>query len=348
MGPKAAEPSKRKLSNYTVAVLLAVAAALLAGVYVWRARTSLSYPTGPLEQVRIANTGYAGTCPVIVAQENGYFEREGVRVALQTYTTGKAALDATLRGEADLGTSAELPIMFAAMKGQPVAVIATIFVAEKDYGIVGRRDREIVTPASLKGKRIGVTYKTSGHFVLDAFLNRHKLSTGDVDMRDLKPEDLAGAIANGDIDAASTWEPYLGTMREQLRDNATSFSVEGVYDSLYNITGTRNYVVDHPETIKKVLRALIRGGQYCKETPDAAREILAKIIKTDATKLKGLWPSYRFGVTLDQGLLLALEDQTRWAIKNRLTERTDMPNYLNYVYLDGLQAVMPAAMTVIH
>lgn len=347
MAPKATESSKRKISNYAVAGVLIFVAALLAGGYAWRAR-SASQPAGPLEQVRIANTGYAGTCPVLVAQQKGYFEGEGLRVMLQSYTSGKAALDATLQGQADLGTSAELPIIFAVTKGQPVAVIATIFVAEKDYGIVGRRDRGIVTPSSLKGMRVGVTLSTSGHFVLDAFLNRQKLSTSDVETRDLKPEELAGAMAKGDIDAASTWEPYLGVLREQLGGNAAAFSVEDVYDSLYNVSGTRDYVVNHPETIKKVLRALIRGGQDCRETPDAASEIIAKTIKTDATKLKDLWPSYRFAVTLDQGLLLALEDQTRWAIKNKLTERTDMPNYLNYVYLDGLQAVAPASVTVIH
>jgi len=319
---------------------------MMAGGYAWRARAFQA--AEPLEQVRIAFTEYAGTCPILVAQRKGYFEEEGLSVAIQSYTTGRDALDATLRGQADLGTSAELPIVFAVMNGQPVAVIATLFVSEKDYGIVGRRDRGIVTPGDLKGKRIGVTLNTSGHFVLDAFLNHHKLSTSDVETRNLKPEELAAAMAKGDIDAASTWEPFLRELREQLGANASAFSVEDVYDSLYNISGTQDYVAKHPKTIERVLRALIRGGQHCERAPDAASEIVAKAIKADAQRLKDLWPSYRFSVTLDQGMLLALEDQTRWAIKNKLVERTNMPNYLNHVYLDGLQAVAPESVTVIH
>jgi NitT/TauT family transport system substrate-binding protein len=51
---------------------------------------------------------------------------------------------------------------------------------------------------------------------------------------------------------------------------------------------------------------------------------------------------------LNQSLLLTLEDQTRWAIKNHLTARPDMPNYLNSLYLDGLKAVKPESVTVIH
>lgn len=298
--------------------------------------------------MRIASVEYAGSCPILVARRRGYFEDEGLSVAIQSYTTGKDALDAALRGQADLGTCAESPIVFAVMNGQPVAVIATLFVAERDYGIVGRRDRGIVTPSDLKGMRIGVTLNTAGHFVLDAFLNRYKLSTSDVEVRDLKPEEFAAAMARGDIDAVSTWEPFLRALREQLGANASAFSVEDVYDSLFNISGTQDYVAKHPKTIEKVLRALIRGSQYCERAPDAASEIVAMTVKTDTQKLKDLWPSYRFTVTLDQGLLLALEDQTRWVIKNKLAKRTDMPNYLNHVYLNGLQVVAPESVTVIY
>lgn len=326
--------------------LVVGAAALLAVGYVWR--TQAIRPAPPLQHVRIANTAYAGTCPVLVARAEGFFQDEGLDATLQSHTTGKAALDATLRGAADLGTSAELPIVFAATKGQPVTVIATVSAAERDYGIVGRRDRGLAAPAGLKGMRIGVTLNTSGHFVLDAFLNRQRLSSDDVEMRDLKPEELAGAMADGQIDAASTWEPYLRGLREQLGENAATFSVGAVYDSLYSISGTRDYVANHPQIVEKVLRALVRGARYCKERPGEASDIVAESLQTDAAGLKDLWSSYQFAVRLDQGLLLALEDQTRWAIKNELTEGAGMPNYLNHLYLEGLQAVAPASLTVIH
>jgi NitT/TauT family transport system substrate-binding protein len=332
---------------YAITSLL-TAAALLAGTYTWIARTP-SAPAAALEPMTIAtDIEYAGSCPILVAQEKGYFTGEGVRVAIQPYNSGKAALSASLQGQADLATSADLPIMFAAMKGQPVSVVATIFRTEKDHGIVGRRDRGIVTPDALKGKRIGVTLGTSGHFVLDAFLNRQRLSVHEVAVRDLKPEELSAALARGEVDAVATWEPFLGKSLAEVGTNGVIFSGEGVYELPFNIAGTQDYVTSHPETIKKILRAVVRGARLCEDAPDAAREIVAKAMKTDAGKLKDLWPSYRFNVSLDQSLLLALEDETRWAIKNKLTAAIDMPNYLNHVQLAPLLAVSPAAVTVIH
>ncbi len=267
---------------------------------------------------------------------------------MQPYTSGKAALEATLQGKANLGTSADIPIMVAASKGQPVAVVATIFATQSDYAVVARKDRGIATPADLKGMRIGVTLSTSGHFVLDAFLNRQKLSMKDVTAVDLKPEDLALALSKGEIDAAATWEPFVGTIKEQLGSNGAVFSANNVYDATFNVSGTRDYVAAHQDAVKKFLRAVIRGGQYCRDAPDGAREITAKSMRTTAAKLTQFWPSYRFDVALNQSLLLALEDETRWAIKNKLAEPGPMPNYLSYMDLNGLLAVMPAAVTVIH
>jgi NitT/TauT family transport system substrate-binding protein len=324
-------------------------AASLAASYAWREWTSPERPAGPPEPMTMAaNTSYAGTGLVFVAHVKGYFANEGLNVTLQSHTTGKAALDAALEGQAELATVADIPIMFAVTKGQPVSIVATIFTVERDPGIIGRKDKGVLTLASLNGKRIGVTLGTSGHFVLDAFLIRQKLSTDDVTLRDLQPEEVAEALMKGDVDAVATWEPYLGSLRTQLGANGAIFYSEGIYELPFNIAGRQDYVVSHPETIKKLLRALVRAERFYKDEPDAARKIIAGALNESLENLKEVWPTYRFNIALHQSLLLTLEDQTRWAIKNKLTARPDIPNYLNHLYLDGLRAVKPESVTVIH
>jgi NitT/TauT family transport system substrate-binding protein len=325
-----------------------ILAALLGG-YAWRGRTPAVQLTGPPEPMTVAiNSHYTGTGLVFVAQVQGYFANEGLNVTLQPYTTGKSALDATMEGRANLATAADIPIMFAVTKGQPVSIVATIATVERDPGIIGRKDKNVLTLASLNGKRIGVTLGTSGHFVLDTFLIRQKLSTDDVTLHDLQPEQLAEALAKGDVDAVATWEPYLGALRTQLGANGTIFFSEGIYELPFSIAGRQDYIFSHPETMKKLLRALVRAEQFCKDEPDAARRIVAGAMSVGLEEMKEVWPTYRFNVALRQSLLLTLEDETRWAIKNKLTARSDIPNYLNHLYLDGLRAVKPEAVTVIH
>lgn len=328
---------------------LLILLALLAVGYAWKGGTLRVQPAGPLEPLTIAaNTHYPGTGLIFVAHAKGYFATEGLHVTLQPYTTGKAALDAALEGRAALATAADIPIMFAVTRGQPVSIVATIFMVERDPGIIARKDRGILTLAHLNGKRIGVTLGTSGHFVLDAFLIRQRLSTDDVTLHDLQPEELAGALAKDDVDAVATWEPYLSLLRTQLGANGTTFYSEGIYELPFNIVGARNYVVSHPQTIEKLLRALVRAERFCKEEPDAARRIIAGALNVSLETLKESWHTFRFNVSLHQNLIHTLEDETRWAIKNKLTAKADIPNYLNYLYLEGLKAVRPESVTVIH
>lgn len=328
--------------------LLVLALALLMAALAWW-RLGGAAPAGAAERVVIAtNTDYVGSCPVLAAREQGYFANEGIDAVLQPHSSGKSAMEAVLQGRAQLGTVADIPVMFAGLYGRPVAVIASIFKAEKDHGIVARRDRGVAAPASLKGKRIGVTLSTSSHFTLDAFLNRQRLLPREVSMHNYPPEKLAAALASGEIDAASAWEPFLAEMLAALGQNGVAFYGEDVYESIYNVVAMRAYIGAQPDTIKRVLRALRGGAQFCADKPDAARTMLAAGSKNDNATWQASWPLYRFGVVLDQGLILALEDEARWAIKNQLSPRNDIPNYLDYVYLDGLEAVQSSAVTIIH
>ncbi|HAT30732.1 MAG TPA: nitrate ABC transporter substrate-binding protein [Janthinobacterium sp.] len=323
-------PRRATARATVIALTVLVLLLLLAGVYGWRRQAAQAARAGQVERVVIAtNTEYVGSCPVTEARRQGYFSDEGIQAQIQSHSSGKAAMDAVLQGKADMGTVADIPVMFAGLNKDPVAVIATIFDTEKDHGIVGRRDRGVDGAASLKGKRIGVTLNTSGHFMLDAFLNRQRLAPSEVSMRNYLPEELPDALARGEVDAIATWEPFLAASLRQQGGNGVAFYGQDVYESIYNVAAMRAYIAAHPETIRKILRALRRGAQYCAAAPVAL-------------------PTYHFRVVLDQGLILALEDEARWAIKNRMSERADMPNYLDYMYLDGLETVRPSAVTIIH
>jgi NitT/TauT family transport system substrate-binding protein len=329
-------------------VLLLVAAGGL-GAGAWWHGTSAAGGSAPLEHIVIAaNSEYVGTCPVTVAHQKGYFTQAGVAADIQQHKTGKASLQAALDGKAGLATTADIPIMLAAMSDVPVSVVATFFKTEHDHGIVARRDRGMGTPAGLKGKRIGVTIGTSGHFVLDSFLSRQHLAPTDVTMHNLKPEQFADALARGEVDAIATWEPFLGSLLAQLGSNGAVYYAEDIYEIPYSLAGTREYVARNPELMKKVLRAMARGVQDCNNEPEASRAIMTAVLKVDTSQWKAQWPTYRFKLGLDQGLILALEDESRWAVSASLVPARPMPNFLDYMYLDAMSAVAPAVVTVIH
>src|SRR6266700_495164 len=209
MTQRSAGNGAQRSRAWTFVAIALIVFTLLGVGYAWIARKppSALHSEAP-ETVRIAAVAYIGSCPILMAQANGYFASEGVAVAIKFEPNGKAALEEALDGRADLATAADVPIMYAAASGRPVSVVATIATME-DHAIIGRRDRGIGTPASLKGKRIGVSLGTTTQFFLDAFLNRQKLSPTDVTVINLPPAELRDTLARGDIDAVVLYQPFL-------------------------------------------------------------------------------------------------------------------------------------------
>ncbi len=60
-----------------------------------------------------------------------------------------------------------------------------------------------------------------------------------------------------------------------------------------------------------------------------------------------VWDKNKLKVQLSQELLILMESEARWAIANNLTDKTEVPNYLDYFYFDALEAVNPEAVTII-
>jgi uncharacterized membrane protein YqgA involved in biofilm formation len=74
---------------------------------------------------------------------------------------------------------------------------------------------------------------------------------------------------------------------------------------------------------------------------------ISMFLKTEESLLKELSATYRFKILLDQSFLITLENQSKWAMKKKLTDQTKLPNYYNFLYLEALAAVKPENMTII-
>jgi NitT/TauT family transport system substrate-binding protein len=89
---------------------------------------------------------------------------------------------------------------------------------------------------------------------------------------------------------------------------------------------------------------LIKSEDFVAGNPDQAQAIMSVETKIDQNLIHEVWNDFNYHVVLDQTLLLTLEDETRWAIKNKLTDQTEMPDYLSYIHTDSLKAVKPEAI----
>lgn len=337
-----------KARRKSIAIILAILIVIALGTGIWFSRNQPQKYRGPVEKITLA--AYAGDIGslVYIAQKQGYFTENGLEVTIKDYEAGKLAAEALLAGEADISTTADAAFVSKSFANPDLKILATVEIGKDIHGPVARRDRGISYPKDLKGKRIGVTQKTSGAFFLGTFLTHKSLSLQDVKIVDLKPSQLVEAISKGNIDAAFSWEPNIFKMKKRLGANAVTWSGGQSGQDMYFILLSRGkWVKNNPELIKRFLRALVQAEKYIKNNNKETKNFVAEKFNYESDYIDDTWPKHEFVVALPQALLIVIEDQTRWRIENKLTTATEVPNYFDYIYLDALKEVNPEAVTII-
>jgi len=302
---------------------------------------------GPPEKVTIAISATTESVLAEVAQMQGFFKQEGLEVLIRKHPYGRPCLEDMLAGNADFATVAETPVMFAVMKGEKISVLATIEASRRGNALVARRDRGIATFKDIKGKRVGVTMGTVSDFFLDAILTMNGVSRKEITPVDLKAEKMPQALADGEIDGASTFNPYTIRAQQKLGDNAATFQDENLYTWTFNLVARQEFIRANPEKVRRVLRALVRAEEFVGRDPATAQKNVADFTGFDRGIVSAIWEETNFRVSLDQQLLLALEDESEWAIRNGMTGTRKMPNYLDNIYIDGLKSVRPEAVRIL-
>ncbi len=211
-----------------------------------------------------------------------------------------------------------------------------------------RKDRGIEKVRDLKGKRVGIILGTIHAFYLGRFLDLNGMNMGDITLVDVKTsEETVNALINGTVDAVVVAEPFASSAKDSLGANAVVWRVQSS-QSLYGlVVSTEEWIKRHPELVTRFLKSLAQAEDYLLRNPVEAKAIMQKWLNVDVAFVQVAWSRNQFSLSLDQALIAAMEDEARWMIANNLTSEKKIPDFLNYIYEDGLKAVKPEAVNII-
>jgi NitT/TauT family transport system substrate-binding protein len=283
---------------------------------------------------------------IYIAGDRGYFERNGLKVTIKEYDSGGAAVSGLMRNEIDLAIASEFVMVNNILQRREIRTFGSIDRFE-DMFVIARKDWGIGKVADLKNRTIGVPLGTIAAFYLGRYLTLHGLSPADVKILDVRPDRSADALAAGDVDAVVTWHPHLDRIMDRYGGWVIVWPIQSSQLTYWNIIGRADWMGAHRETIDRFLRSISQAEEYASLHPEEAKALVKKRLGYDDTYIAKVWRDNLFSLSLDQALVAAMEDETRWMIKNNLTPEKQIPDFLNYIYLDGLKKIKPEALNII-
>ena len=328
----------------------AVLAAIILGLGYLGTRGQPVTRSTAVEKLRIALPLLPHTALVHIAAAKGYFAEERLDVSIQPVDYGAQAIVDVLQEKADIAVTADVPFVISVMNGDALGMVATLASLSNDSAIIARRDHAIAAARDLAGKKIGVSFGTSGSYFLWAFLIRHKLPLppDSIVLVDLPPDRIVGALARGSVDAVATWQPISFQAQAALGQNAVSFTESDAYRTTMIAFGRSEFLKGHADAMEKLVRAMLKAEQFMQSHPEETLNLVAQWLKIDVDALRPTWKQFDFSINLLQSHLITLEDEARWAMARGYAATGPVPNLLPHVYLDALLAVQPERVTVLH
>jgi ABC-type nitrate/sulfonate/bicarbonate transport system substrate-binding protein len=310
---------------------------------------SCSRGDGPVqpETVRVGTLELETSTLIFIAEDQQFFKRNGLNINSRYYDTGLGTLKGVLNGEADIA----VPVGEYAMVGKifdDAEIMAIGAIDKVEYQtIVARKDRGIQDTSNFKGKKLGVIRGTQQEFYLARFLQLNGIKIDDVTLVNVTLAHSVDAILDGEVDGVMLVPPHTDTVQERLGSNAVFWPAQAGQLTHQLMICRKEWTTEHPNLVERFLKSLADAQGYLLRHPDKAKNILRERLKLTDKEVANIWSRNQFGLSLDQSLVAAMEDQARWMIGNNLTNEKRIPDFLNYIHEDALRAIKPESVTMI-
>ena len=260
-----AKPVIRKLDRFQI-IPLAVAALILTSPISSRAQM----------KARVAWTSFASNMSgTWVAQEEGFFKKNGLEVELVHIPSTSRAIQVMLAGELQYSYMDGRTSVTAALKGGDVVILAGV-ANRLVFSFMSRP--EIKSFGDLKGKKIGITrLGSSTHSVTLWVMNKFGIKPEEYQLLQLVDvPNILTAIMAGQIDAGALSPPTNFRARKAGLTELMDLTKDGPEYVSVAIGSTRSFIKANEEMTRRFVRGYSEGVQFLKANKAAGIRAIQK------------------------------------------------------------------------
>lgn len=213
---------------------------------------------------------------IFAAQEFGWFREVGLDFKFVPGAGGGAAVKHLLAGNADIAFANIEPLLFTVEKGATLKAVYNIY-PQNVFNVVSLKDKNILKPQDLKGKRVGVYSMESGtRHNLRIILRAVGLKETDIDVLPAGVLNF-GPLMQGQVDATAATDTGLWLAQQRGLGE-----VNVIWARDYLNTPTDVFIVqedvyrNRKELVHDFLKAYKRGTQWMLDNPEQAAQLATK------------------------------------------------------------------------
>lgn len=243
---------------------------------------------GKLTTVNVGIIPVAEFAPVYIAQDEGYFEAEGLDVKTQVIQNAASIAPSVLNGQLQFGTAAAFPFLSAMAKGLPLTAVANASSVSPDAdedpsAILVMPDRGFKSTADLAGKIVAVNaLGSASHVTAAANIEQDGGDHTKTTFVAMPFPDMIAALERGTIDAAVVVEPFQVQGVENgavvLSHPNSKTLTPGTFTVVF---ASQQFAAKNPDTVAKFQRAMNKASLAAAKDPSVVAKVLEKHLNLD-------------------------------------------------------------------
>jgi ABC-type nitrate/sulfonate/bicarbonate transport system substrate-binding protein len=274
-----------------------------------------------------------------VAKQAGIFEKNGLDVQLNTGPSGSAMVSFVIKNQIQSAFGAE-QAGIQAFNIDPDVVLAAEGGLMRDwYGLVARGYDSI---EQLKGKKIGVARGSGSEVFWLAMVDKLKLNPKDYNIVQVEAPEMVAALERGNIDAFTSWEPWLTRTVRAIPNTKLIVTNEGIMSPRVFIYLNRAWAEKNRPAAEAFIRSLVEATEIINKKPDEAETLVSTYLKLDKDLTKVLLGKVRADIRLDQDSIKNFQlNEQQLKDMGKLAKPID---WQKFIYDGPLKAVRPDAV----
>lgn len=235
------------------------------------------------QKVRIGYLNVMDDAQTILAQEAGFYKKQGLDAELQLFNSGTDLIKAIIGGQLDAGILGFTNALSWLDKGADLKIVGG---AQMGYhSLLVREGSGIRSVADLKGRSLASQKQGStADIVLNGVvLKQAGLARNDVQMQYVSPSVAIQSLAAGKVDAAFVFEPYdhMARVTSQVQ-SIYEIGKQWPFPCMVVITSGK-MTKDNREGVNRMLNAQKEAIEMLQTQPEAAAKLLTRHFINEAS-----------------------------------------------------------------